>query len=187
MGKGRRPLPASVKNLRGNPGHRAVNESEPIVNIGDADPVCPVTLHEDAKKEWNEILPILKRMKVVTAADSKALAAYCHAFHRWQQAEREIERLGIMLGSPILLDQWEEGKDGEVEKVKVLAGIEYKKNPAVGISFEAMKTMKSYLIEFGLTPASRGKLHVEKEKEIDPMDQWIKDKAARNAASTPPN
>jgi P27 family predicted phage terminase small subunit len=188
MGKGRRPLPKSVKQLRGNPGHRAVNESEPI--LGDGDPVCPEGLHADAKKEWYEILPILKRMKVVTAADSKALAGYCHAFHRWQQAERNIEELGIVLVEcyiPKLSEGFADPRFIDPETSLPVIGKKYKKNPAVSISFEAMKTMKSYLIEFGLTPASRGKLHVEKEKEIDPMDQWIKDKAARNAAATQPN
>lgn len=186
MGKGRRPLPTGVKRLRGNPGHRELNEAEPIVGAGD--PVCPPGLHPDAKKEWDDILPILKRMKVVTAADSKALAAYCNLFHRWQQAEREIERLGIMLGAPILLEQWVEHTDPTKSGfVKTVAGIEYKKNPAVGISFEAQKAMKSFLIEFGLTPASRAKIHVEKEKEADPMAEYFARRAAKNAEATKPN
>lgn len=185
MGKGRRPLPTAVKALRGNPGKRELNEAEPIVGAGD--PVCPEGLHADAKKEWDEILPILKRMKVITAADSKALAAYCNLFHRWQQAEREIERLGIMLGAPVLLEQWVENVADPSKSgfVKTVAGIEYKKNPAVGISFEAQKAMKSFLIEFGLTPASRGKLHVEKPKEADPMDEWLRRKLDRNATAKP--
>lgn len=183
MARGRRPLPSAVKDLRGNPGHRPVNQAEPVA--GDGDPLRPEGLSEAANREWDEILPILKTMRVVGPADGKALAMYCHAFHRWQQAEENIERLGIVLEEMYLPDVVDP-RFRDLQGLPIL-GKKYKKNPAVGISFEAMKTMKSYLIEFGMTPASRGKLHVEKPKEVDPMDAWLKQKMERNSAATKAN
>jgi P27 family predicted phage terminase small subunit len=164
MGKGRRPLPTAVKQLRGNPGKRKPNTGEPAGPSGD--PEKPPGLSESAAKEWDDILPILRTMGVVTRADGKALAAYCYTFDIWMLANVEIKKHGVMVEEAIL------GRVGGAEE-GLCTGYKYKKNPAVQIANEALKTMKSYLVEFGMTPASRGKLHVEKPKEVDPMDAFL--------------
>jgi P27 family predicted phage terminase small subunit len=98
---------------------------------------------------------------VLTKIDGKALAAYCHAFARWMEAEVEIRRLGIVVMEPIF--------NGER-----FLGCKYKKNPAVTISETAQKIMKAFLVEFGMTPSSRSRVRIEKPTEADPMDEFLK-------------
>jgi P27 family predicted phage terminase small subunit len=176
MPKGRRPLPTNLKKLRGNPGKRKLPKAgeEPSPRL--ADPVMPAGLSEMAQQEWKDILPILRDMKVLTAADGKALAAYCHNFARWLQAESEMDRHGIMIEEPIL--------GGPIDDREIV-GYKYKRNPCNSISNDAQKIMKSFLIEFGLTPASRAKLRVEKPSEPDPFDAYLAGKSVGDGASRP--
>jgi P27 family predicted phage terminase small subunit len=170
---GRRPLPTAVKKLRGNPGKRKLAKGEPAPPVSD--PKKPKFLAKVAAKEWDAILPILRQMKVLTEADGKALAAYCHNYARWIQAEDELERLGIMVEEPILGKADEKGN-------REIVGYKYKRNPCNGISNDAQKLMKSFLIEFGLTPASRAKLRIEKPSEPDPFESYLAGNAVGNAA-----
>jgi P27 family predicted phage terminase small subunit len=158
---GRRPLPTKIKKLRGNPGKRALNDREPKVAAGI--PIRPIGLQPLAIKEWRDIVPELEQLGILSKIDGKALAAYCSAFARWMQAEQEITARGIIVEEPIL--------DREGNEV----GTRIKRNPAVSISNEALKLMKSFLIEFGMTPASRSRIRVEKpDQPEDPLEALLK-------------
>lgn len=169
-GSGRRPLPTAVKKLRGNPGKRPLNAKEPAAPAGD--PSMPKGLSAAAAREWKSILPELRQLGVLSRIDGKALAAYCHCFGRWMEAEQEVKRLGIVVEEPIVKFDRE---SGEAE----IIGYRYKKNPAVTISETAMKIMKSFLVEFGMTPSSRSRVHIEKPNpEADPLEEFLKGGAA---------
>ncbi|MGH7936119.1 MAG: phage terminase small subunit P27 family [Chthoniobacterales bacterium] len=159
-GSGRRPLPTAVKKLRGNPGKRKLNDKEPSAQLGE--PEMPRDLPKAAAAEWKRIVPELQILVVLATVDRAALAAYCHAFARWFEAEREVKRLGIVVEEPILIM-------GEATDF-----VRYKKNPAVTISEGAMKIMKSFLVEFGMTPSSRSRVRIEKPADDDPMDAFLK-------------
>jgi P27 family predicted phage terminase small subunit len=173
MPKGRRPLPTAVKALRGNPGKREPNKREPVPIAGD--PAMPKGLSAAAAQEWEAMISCLRTMGVLTPVDRAALAAYCYAFDIWMMANEEVKTFGVMLKHPVM------GRKGTPEENEVIAFIQ-KKNPAVAIANEALKTMKSYLVEFGMTPSSRSKIHVERPPEADPFEAWAKQKAQRNAA-----
>lgn len=158
-GSGRRPLPTAVKKLRGNPGKRKLNAKEPQPNSGD--PEKPQGLSAAAAAEWDSILPELRALGVLSKIDGKALAAYCHAYARWMEAEQHVARFGIVICEPVLFDE-------------KLVGVRYKKNPAVTISETAMKIMKSFLVEFGMTPSSRSRVRIERPSEEDPLDAFLK-------------
>lgn len=170
-GSGRRPLPSAIKKLRGNPGKRAHNTAEPKAPIGA--PKMPAGLDKLAIAEWKAIVPLLLALGVLTQVDGKALAAYCMAYARWMEAHEEVQRLGLIVEEPIV------GlRNGELQEL----GARYKRNPAVSIEHEAMKIMKAYLVEFGLTPSSRARLRIEKPTEADPFDAF-----AAGASSTGPS
>lgn len=160
-GSGRRPKPTALKKLQGNPGKRKLNAAEPKPQPGD--PTVPKGLSPAAAAEWKSILPELRQLGVLSKIDGKALAAYCHAFARWMEAEVEIRRLGIVVMEPIF--------SGER-----FLGCKYKKNPAVTISEGAMKIMKAFLVEFGMTPSSRSRVRIEKPAagDEDPLDAFLK-------------
>lgn len=176
MPKGRRPLPTAVKKLRGNPGKRKLSKDEPTPAA--VDPVMPPGLSEAAQAEWKDILPILRDMKVLTAADAKALAGYCHNFARWMEAEEEVKRLGIIIEEPIM---------GGPADDREVVGYKYKNNPALRTSMDAQRQMKSFLVEFGMTPASRTRIRIEKPAEPDPFEDYLAGKSVGNVPSTQPN
>lgn len=163
-GSGRRPKPTAVRKLHGNAGKRALNEAEPIAPPGD--PEMPKDLPKAAAAEWKRILPELRALGVLSTIDRAALAAYCHAYARWFEAERQIRRVGIVVREPVL------------HSGVVLKGIvRLKKNPAVTVSEAAMKIMKSFLIEFGMTPAARSRLATNPDergrKTVDPAEKYF--------------
>lgn len=170
-GSGRRPLPTAVKRLRGNPGHRQLPQNEPQPQLGR--PEMPPHLGAIAQDEWQSIVPQLELLGVLTRIDGKALAAYCHCYERWIEAEKEIAARGLIIEENVFSHR--QGKKGPVT---VLVGTRYKRNPAVSIANEALKLMRAFLIEFGMTPAARTRVRIEKPKEADPLEDFLSDKAA---------
>lgn len=162
-GSGRRPLPTAVKKLRGNAGKRKLNDKEPAAAVGE--PPMP-KLSAEAKREWKRIVPELLRLGVLTVVDGKALAAYCHAYARWLQAERDVARYGLVIREPVTT------KIGH--RLVATRFVRLKRNPAISVAHDAMKLMKSFLVEFGLTPASRSRLKVEQQPpDEDPFDLYV--------------
>jgi P27 family predicted phage terminase small subunit len=151
-------LPTAVKKLRGMPGKRKLNAAEPSAPLG----VPPMPrLSAEAKREWKRIIPQLLRLGVLTVVDGKALAGYCHSFARWRQAEAAVTKYGLIIREPVLVQGIATGY------------VRLKRNPAAAESREALKTMKSFLVEFGLTPASRSRVKTEKPPEEDPFENYM--------------
>lgn len=79
------PMPAPVKLLAGNPGHRPIPaEVKPKPGL----PTCPMWLLPEAKREWRRLGPELDRLGLMTTADRSAFAGYCQAWARWIEAEK---------------------------------------------------------------------------------------------------
>jgi P27 family predicted phage terminase small subunit len=156
---GRTSKPTKLKALTNNPGHRPLNENEPLPEEGVPD--MPSGLSPAAQEEWHRIVPILKKMRVLTVAYGAALAGYCQAYARWFEAEADITANGSIIDEPIIRRR--RGEDDEI------AGKKRKKNPAVAIANESLKLMRSFLSDFGLSPASLSKVteNAEEEQELD--------------------
>ncbi len=158
------PKPTAIKVTEGNPGHRPLNTKEPKPELGE--PIMPKHLCPVARKEWKTIVPELLKLNVLTVVDRAALAAYCECFALWERARREVAKNGITFTTKAVV------KVGDKDEVIIL-GI--KRNPAVAVCSEALRMMKSYLVEFGLTPASRSRLSVEQPpKDSDPMAAFFR-------------
>jgi len=121
------------------------NEPKPNINI----PSPPDHLSKEALIEWDRITPILYNLGLLSDLDMVALAAYCQAYGRWTQAEMELKGSGIIIKT----------QNGNVIQ-----------NPLVGIANQAMIQTHKFLVEFGLTPASRSKVSANKQddKKADP-------------------
>jgi len=158
-GSGRRPKPTALRKLGGNAGKRKLNDAEPEPVLGV--PEMPPGLGKVAAAEWKSIVPELMQLGVLSKIDGKALAAYCHCYARWFQAERDVEKYGVIIEEPILLM-------GEATDY-----VRLKKNPACNVSESAMKGMKSFLVEFGMTPAARSRIRIDKAKEADPFEAYL--------------
>ena len=141
---GRKPKPSALKLLQGNPGKRGVNKKEPRPS---GIPECPSHLDKVAHAEWNRLVPELTRLGLLTSVDRAALAAYCSAYSRWVQAEKMVAKFGTVIESP---------KSGYPVQ-----------NPHVSVANTALDHMRKFLIEFGMTPASRARLQVEPPTDGD--------------------
>jgi P27 family predicted phage terminase small subunit len=149
--RGRKPKPSLIKLLDGNPGKRPVNEREPAPIPGTPDP--PEWLDAEAKAEWARVVLDLQAMGLLSRADRPAIAAYCTVWSRWVEAEAMVKKFGSIVKSP--------------EKGFPM------KSPYLSIADQAMEAMRKYLVEFGLTPSSRGRIKVPDSEAGDEFDRFM--------------
>lgn len=143
--------PTALKILDGNPGNRPLPQGEPQPALGA--PACPGWLSKEAREEWKRVVPELVRLNLLTLIDRAALAAYCEAYAQWELASKDVLTEGLTVPS--------------LHSVVT--------NPKVRIADAAAKRMRAFLIEFGLTPASRARISVQPEqKELDEFEAFIK-------------
>jgi P27 family predicted phage terminase small subunit len=135
--RGPAPKPTSIKRLEGNPGKRKLNELEPTPKAGA--PECPDYLDEVARREWDRLTAILVSMKVLTEADYIALANLCQAYSTLMNAQKQMNKTGILYKS----------KSGYIQQ-----------SPLLGIIHTQTTIVNNLLREFGLTPSSRTRVAV---------------------------
>src|SRR5215813_5367813 len=145
MTRGRRPVPTHLKVLRGNPGRRALAESEPEPGKSAQIPEAPAFLLGYACDEWYRIAEELHRLNLLTVVDINPLAAYCDAYARWRTA---VEALADMAKcDPVLSGLMTETRNGTPIQ-----------NPIVVTAAKAANDMVRYAAEFGLTPSARARI-----------------------------
>ena len=133
--RGRKPIPTQIKLLRGNPGKRPLNESEPQpVPLA---PSCPPELSQGAKEEWNRLVPELVELGLLTRLDRAALAAYCQAYATYLDAIQAVQKYGQLVKSPNGYPQV---------------------SPYLTIANRQVEIMTRIASEFGFTPASRSRI-----------------------------
>lgn len=144
MGRARKPT--ALKLLHGDfdkdPQRRNHSEPEPEAGI----PKCPAYMKGDARKEWKMITTELQSMGVVTLVDRAALEMYCESRATMHDCRRMIQKEGLMIGTP----------SGDT-----------KEHPAGKVLRDNNRICQSILVQFGMTPSSRTRLHVSKESKVD--------------------
>lgn len=144
--RGRKPKATTVKILEGSRPDR-INWNAPGSISGPLEP--PDHLDEVARAKWDEIVPKLEAMGVLSQTDSDVVALYCVAYSEWLEARREVKRHGLVMETD-------------------LGGV--KANPAVAIRAKCADQMKQLLPELGCTPSSRGRL--DRLKSDAPPDEF---------------
>ena len=137
MQPGTKPKPTKLKLIEGVGKHR-INQKEPMPR--PVAPECPDFLSDTAKGEWARISGELETIGLLTKIDMAALAGYCDAFGRWVDASLMIQKHGMIIKAP--------------------SGYPIQ-SPYLSIVNTAIKDMKSFLVEFGMTPSSRSRINVE--------------------------
>jgi P27 family predicted phage terminase small subunit len=152
--QGRKPKPARLKMLEGNPGKRPLPTNEPLPSTDK--PTCPLWLDVEAKREWKRISGELCRLGLLTIVDRVALTGYCEAYSRYRRAAEELK------GG---LTYTYQDKNGEIRQIA---------KPEVAIARDALNQVRQLCAEFGLTPSSRTRMtlpgHGEDE---DPMEKLL--------------
>lgn len=144
MGRGRPPNPDAINYLKGDPGKR--RRYEATVAAPEGRPVAPEYLCDVARVEWESTVEQLETMGLLSKVDSSALVSYVEAWARYRQAAEWITANGPIDHS---------GRYSPMNRV-------VRENQAL---------VRSYLIEFGLTPAARARMRV-KPKEEKPKSKW---------------
>lgn len=108
---------------------------------------APEWLSDDARKEWDRVMPILSERKILTDADLGSLENYCIAIGQVREMERHLQAHGHVLEI-----------DGAM-----------KRNPAVGIQSDAMTRSRLLAAEMGLTPVSRSRPAMRDEDDDDTL------------------
>jgi P27 family predicted phage terminase small subunit len=131
-------------------GHRPLNNKEPQPT---GTPTCPRHLDKQAKAEWKRISAELISLGLLTAVDRAALAAYCQSWSRWVAAEEGIAKFGSVIKSP---------KSGFPIQ-----------NPHVSIANTALDSMRKFIVEFGMSPASRSRLTTGTAEPTDVFAEFM--------------
>jgi P27 family predicted phage terminase small subunit len=141
------PQPTSLKILRGNPGKRRLNLSEPKPNLANGD--VPAFLPAQARPIWERIAPELAATDRLAVEDQDLLGAACWLIAKgWQYAAKEDAGRTMEAGG---------------------------KGPPSTSLWAAMKCLDkaaNILGRFGLTPAERARLHVRDHADRDPVDAY---------------
>ena len=153
--RGRKPIPTSLKLLRGNPGKRPLHANEPTPPALDVNTPPPAWLDKPARVEWRRLAPLLAEAGLLTALDVDSLAAYCVAVVHWRSANAQIVRHGMVTKTPT----------GHLRP-----------SPYLKISDRAFATMHALLGDFGMSPASRARVtrSTPPPTSGDPLQKFLK-------------
>ncbi len=142
MGKrGPKPTPTAVLKLRGS---TLVSKRRQAMEVKgpEGTPERPDWLDDEAKAAWDELVPNLEGIRVLTLADRNALARYCRLWSRWRKAEAFIDEKGEMF--PL------RAEDGKVKC--------FMQWPQVAIAHKLAQQLTRLEQEFGLTPSARARI-----------------------------
>ena len=162
--RGRKPKPSALKELQGNPGKRALPARRPRSQVRRRAPSPPEWLSEDARGEWHRVAKVLISTRVLTETDLMALAAYCDAYARWREARKLLEDQGLTVDT-------------------MMGGT--KVHPAWTIANQSMSQMRAFMAEFGMTPSSRSRVHVEAPAEKSEFELYLEGRRRGQEAKNP--
>ena len=143
MGKrGPKSTPTNIKKLRGNPGKRKLPENEPRPKDLNEIPDPPSWLDYYARKEWEHRAPFLIEAGLLTGADIPTFVMMCQLFARWKRASIQLMENGMVYTN---------------------ANGEPKNRPEELIARKAEELYDKFCKHFGLSPATRVDISVEKD------------------------
>src|SRR5690242_448201 len=90
--KGRKPTPSHLKLVKGNPGKRALNASEPKPRRQR--PSAPAHMSDKARETWGYVSGLLDRMGILTEADAIGLEMLCEAYADYLAARATLKEIG---------------------------------------------------------------------------------------------
>lgn len=130
---GRKAQPTALKLLKGNPGHRPINQHEPQPKRVYEPPV-PTGFNDLQTAKWNEVAAKLAKVRVLTELDLDALEIYCREWVNLHEALTDIANRGKLLQTPGGGVTW---------------------NPSWSQYKHSQSVCRAIMSEFGMTPSSR--------------------------------
>ena len=149
---GRRPIPATIKKIKGTLQKCRTNPNEPKPAGQLCDP--PDYMSESAKEAWRYAVEN-SPPGLLSALDGSVLERWANCSGMYREALAKINKAGV---SAML--------------VKTPSGI-LRRSPLMDVVRDLAMEMKGYEAEMGFTPASRSRVSVTPEKgnENDPWSE----------------
>lgn len=144
--RGPQPKPTESKLLEGTfrKDRAPKNEARPAIEA----PPCPEWLDDDARAEWDRIVPQLLSLRLLSQPDLAELVGYCLAFSEVAYCTRFITANGRTVERP-----------GQTPAAR----------PEVAMLYKALEKLRQYASDFGMSPASRSRVEAgppaEKSKD----------------------
>jgi P27 family predicted phage terminase small subunit len=146
--RGRRPKPPQLKLLQGNPGHRKVNIGPRFA--GDFGS-CPKHLTGQARKLWCQLARELDEKGLSSRPARGMFEGLCFHYGEWRRHAEFLTAAG-----PIV-----QGPDGLHPR------------PEIKMLDQAYQSFRLAAAEFGLSPASNGKVSVPKRARKSLRDELM--------------
>ena len=165
MAGGRPRKPRQAKIIQGtfrkdrNPGR------EPIPPILPTVPKPPAGMNRWARRLWKELIEKLMEQDLVTTIDIVTLELCCDAYGIYREAKEAVFHPR---------DQ-KTGKRLRRSLAEYLRGRNSQTMPELTTMKTGWQLYKAYMAEFGLSPASRNRIHLPGSKEAgqDPMEKIL--------------
>lgn len=153
---GRRPKPARLKALAGNPGGR------PLVNTGSpflaGRPDKPAWLDKEAAEEWDRLAAQLcDESGVLSPAHGGILLVACEHFSQYRRADRFIKKHGVTYET--------KGERG--------GGTLTREYPQVRQRHDALQAYRKCLNDLGATPTQAPRVHRLQQQNLYDTDTGI--------------
>lgn len=168
---GRRPIPTAIHQAAGT--YRPDRHGPPA-RVAPAPQVqCPRYLDGDARDMWMRTAPLLRERGLLTQHDVAAFERLCQTYAEIRHYDTVLAQAGYTYTTPLTNKRGETLTD---EHGNTMTGMQ-RPRPEVAARDQAEKRLKAYLIEFGLTPAARGKVMKAEappdEGADDPVSQFL--------------
>jgi P27 family predicted phage terminase small subunit len=142
--RGRKPIPNKLKLLTGSKYVRNSPRPRGLRNF-----YCARWLSPRAKAFWRKYAKKLDQLGLLTELDRPAFEVLCEIY-------------------ALTCDVWDLLREQGLSTVDERGLV--RKNPLFSVYMAAMKEMKAYLCEFGMTPSSRARLDINELEDAD--DFW---------------
>ena len=153
--RGPKPKATVLKLVTGNPGRRPLNEQEakprPVI------PEPPDMLNATALAEWHRVTPLLAEVGLIAMLDRAILAAYCQAWARYIDAEKQLVTTGLII------------KAGNGFPMQ---------SPYLAIANKALDQVRQMSEQIGLSGSARSRIKAaDAPGDSDPAEDFLRGRA----------
>ena len=162
-GSGRRPKTVNELQQDGTyrkDRHEGRNSPEPT----SGRPEPPAELDNLGQQTWDRMLWAFEDMGMLAKVDAEALYAYCRLWSETEQVREQQEE--ARAGLRVLEDNLSDVEPGDkVALFTQIVNLHKTVSKCTDQLRQGRMAIRQYLVEFGLTPASRGRIKLPAKKE----------------------
>jgi len=120
--------------------------------------LCPPHISGRGRGVWEEVVTLIDEMGILTAADAVSVEVLVVAIVEFREASDAV------------------AKDGRYYMSQTHKGdaVIWRSHPAVSAMADADRRIRAWCAEFGMTPSSRARIEINKDKDADPAEEYFK-------------